>query len=207
MPVDRTPPCSPTVVIDNDCEQPLNTLTWNNPNESCADDTEGYRIYFTDSIGGAFQLIAIISGAENTTYQHVNGSSVAGCYQVTALDTVGNESAFVDPVCGDNCPEYSLPNIFTPNSDGTNDLFGPFPYRGVERIDLQVFNRWGKVVFTTTDPDIDWKGTYLDTNDPLPDGVYYYLCLVTFTRLAGDELIELKGYVHIQGSGARGNVN
>lgn len=206
-PVDRTPPCAPAVVIDNDCERPLNTLSWNNPNESCADDTEGYRIYFTDSISGAFQLIATISGAENTTYEHVNGSSVAGCYQVTALDTMGNESAFVDAVCGDNCPEYSLPNIFTPNDDGTNDLFGPFPYRGVERIDLQVFNRWGKVVFSTTEPDIDWKGTYLDTNDPLPDGVYYYLCLVTFTRLAGEELVELKGYVHIQGSGVRGNVN
>ena len=71
----------------------------------------------------------------------------------------------------------------------------------------QVLIADGQVVFNTTDPDVDWKGTYLDTNDPLPDGVYYYLCLVTFTRLAGDELIELKGYVHIQGSGARGNVN
>jgi len=207
IPVDRTPPCAPTVVIENDCERPLNTLSWNNPNASCADDTEQYRVYFTDSIGGAFQLIATIYGAENTTFTHVNGSSVAGCYQVTAIDTVGNESAFVQAVCGDNCPEYTLPNIFTPNGDGRNDLFGPFPYRGVELIDLQIFNRWGKVVFTTNDPDIDWKGTYLDSNSPLPDGVYYYVCQVTFKRLAGDEPVELKGYVHIQGSGVQGNVN
>lgn len=207
IPVDRTPPCAPTVVIDNDCERPLNTLSWNNPNESCADDTEQYRVYFTDSIGGDFQLIATIYGAENTTFTHVNGSSVAGCYQVTAIDTVGNESAFVQAVCGDNCPEYTLPNVFTPNGDGRNDMFGPFPYRGVEVIDLQIFNRWGKVVFTTKDPDIDWKGTYLDTNSPLPDGVYYYVCQVTFRRLAGDEPVELKGTVHIQGSGVQGNVN
>lgn len=207
VPVDRTPPCAPDVVLDNDCETPLNTLTWNNPNESCADDTERYRVYFTDSLGGAFELIATIDGAENTFFTHVNGSSVAGCYQVTAVDTVGNESAFIEAVCGDNCPEYTLPNVFTPNGDGRNDRFGPFPYRGVERIDLEIYNRWGKVVFTTNDPDIDWKGTYLDSNSPLPDGVYYYLCTVTFDRLAGDELVQLKGYVHIQGSGVQSGAN
>ncbi|MBX2971965.1 MAG: gliding motility-associated C-terminal domain-containing protein, partial [Flavobacteriales bacterium] len=209
IPVDLTPPCAPTVVLDNDCERPLNTLTWNNPNESCADDdTEGYRVYFTDTYGGAFQLIAAIHGAENTSYTHANGSSVAGCYQVTAVDTVGNESAFVQAVCGDNCPVYELPNIFTPNGDGRNDRFGPFlPYRGVARIELEVFNRWGKVVFTTTDPDIEWKGTYLDSNSPLPDGVYYYLCTVTYQRLAGDEVQQLKGYVHIQGSGVQGRMD
>jgi len=63
------------------------------------------------------------------------------------------------------------------------------------------------VVFTTNDPDIDWKGTYLDSNSPLPDGVYYYLCTVTFERLAGDELAQLKGYVHIQGSGVQSGAN
>lgn len=207
IPVDRTPPCAPTVQLDNDCEMPLNTLTWNNPNETCADDTESFRIYFTDSVGGDYTLIATIDNAETTIFTHADGSSVAGCYQVTAVDSVGNESAFVEPVCGDNCPSYSLPNVFTPNGDGKNDLFGPFPYRGVDLIDLQVFNRWGKVVFTTNDPDIDWKGTYLDSASPLPDGVYYYLCTVHFTRLAGKEVIQLNGYLHIQGSGVQGNVN
>lgn len=207
VPVDLTPPCAPTVVLDNDCERPLNTLTWNNPNESCAEDTEGYRVYFADSLGGAFVLIATIDGAENTLFTHVNGSSVAGCYQVTAVDTVGNESAFVQAVCGDNCPVYELPNIFTPNGDGKNDRFGPFPYRGVDRIEIEVFNRWGDVVFRTNDPDIEWKGTHLDSNSPLPDGVYYYLCTVHFTRLSGQEVVQLKGYVHIQGSAVQGNMN
>lgn len=207
VPVDRTPPCAPIVTIDNDCETPLNTLTWNNPNESCADDTEGYRIYFTDSLGGPFQLIATINGAEVTTYTHTDGMSVAGCYQVTAVDTMGNESAFVQGVCGDNCPLYELPNVFTPNNDRTNDLFGPFPYRGVKMIDLQVFNRWGQVVFETNDPDIDWKGTYKESNEPLPDGVYYYTCSVTFARLEGGVLEQLNGYVHILGGNGQGKLD
>lgn len=207
IPVDRTPPCAPTVTIENDCELPLNTLTWNNPNESCADDTYRYRVYFTDSIGGAYTLVTTITGAENTSYSHTNGSSVAGCYQVTAVDTLGNESAFIEAVCGDNCPLYTLPNIFTPNGDQRNDLFGPFPYRGVERIDLQVFNRWGQIVFETQDPDIDWKGTYKDTTEPLPDGVYYYTCTVIVVRLSGYETLQLNGYVHILGSSAQGKLN
>lgn len=206
-PVDNTPPCAPTVLLDNDCETPLNTLTWNNPNNSCANDTYQYRVYFADSLTGGFNLIATITGAVNTSFTHVNGSSVAGCYQVTAVDSLGNESAFTTAVCGDNCPLYTLPNVFTPNNDRSNDVFGPFPYRGVKSIDLEVYNRWGKVVFKTTDPDIKWKGTYMDSNDLLSDGVYYYLCTVTYIRLAGNVVEQLNGHVQILGSSAPAKLN
>jgi gliding motility-associated-like protein len=201
VPVDLTPPCAPTVVLENDCETPLNSLSWNNPNESCADDTYRYNIYFAQNANSPYVLVAALVGAENTFFAHTDGSSVAGCYQVTAIDTAGNESAFIIPVCGDNCPQYTLPNIYTPNGDGANDEFVPFPYRGVRSIDLTVYNRWGTAVFETVDPAVHWKGTYLDTGEVLPDGVYYYICTVTFARLAGDEPVVLKGYVHISGSG------
>ena len=198
-PVDLTPPCPPTLSIVNDCELPLNTLTWNNPNNSCASDTWRYNIYFTDSLGGEMILIHTITGAEDTTFTHTDGSSVAGCYVVTAIDSVGNESAFSDRVCGDNCPEYTLPNVFTPNSDRVNDQFIPFPYRGVKEIDLQVFNRWGQIVFTTQDPAIQWDGTLNNDGEPVPDGVYFYVCQVIFKRLQGSTPEVLKGYVHILG--------
>lgn len=201
VPVDLTPPCAPTVTLDNDCEAPLNSLSWNNPNESCADDTFRYLVYYKDSIDGTYAVIAELIGAENTSFEHTNGSSVAGCYRITAIDTVGNESAPSIEVCGDNCPEYALPNVYTPNGDGVNDGFGPFPYRGVSRIDLQVFNRWGQVVFTSTDPDINWSGTFMDTNDFVTDGVYYYLCTVFFARLEGTEVKQLNGVVHVLDGG------
>jgi gliding motility-associated-like protein len=206
-PQDRTPPCPPTVVLGNDCEVPLNTLTWNNPNESCADDTYRYNVYFATGFDADYQLIATIVGAENTSFTHADGNSVAGCYRITAIDTVGNESPFMAPQCGDNCPSYELPNIFTPNGDRVNDRFIPFPYRGVRSIDLQVFNRWGQAVFTTTDPDILWDGTLNNGGDACPDGVYYYTCLVTFARLQGDEPVMLKGYVHLQGGAPAQRVN
>ncbi len=197
VPVDHTPPCAPVLTLINDCEAPLNSLTWTNPNNSCADDTYRYNLWFTDSLGGDMVLIASITGAGDTTYLHTDGQSVAGCYAVSAIDTVGNESARSNIVCGDNCPEYRLPNIFTPNGDHQNDTFRPFPYRGVKAIELQVFNRWGQVVFTTEDPDIGWNGSLLDSTEPVPDGVYYYACTVMMKRLEGTMPDVLKGYVHI----------
>lgn len=200
VPVDLTPPCPPALSLDNDCELPLNTLTWSNPAVSCGDDdTWGYRIYFSDSLGGDPQLIQVIAGADNTIFTHVDGRSVAGCYTITAVDSVGNESVSSNRVCGDNCPEYTLPNVFTPNGDRVNDFFVPFPYRGVKKIDLQVFNRWGQRVFHTDDPDIKWDGTLADTGEPVPDGVYFYICQVFYKQLEGEVSDVLKGSVHVLG--------
>ncbi|MBK9539070.1 MAG: gliding motility-associated C-terminal domain-containing protein [Flavobacteriales bacterium] len=197
VPVDLTPPCPPDLSLDNDCEAPLNTLDWTNPNNSCADDTWYYNIWFTDSLGGTFVQIGSNIGDDNTHFEHVDGSSVAGCYVITAIDSVGNESAYSDTLCGDNCPVYTLPNVYTPNNDNTNDFFVPFPYRGVKVIELHIFNRWGQEVFTTDDPAIGWDGTDQKSGEVVSDGVYFYICTVTFDRLAEDEIVQLNGYVHV----------
>ena len=188
------------------CETPLNTLTWNNPNESCANDTWQYHIWFSDSLGVPLQVIATLTGAEVTEFLHTDGLSVAGCYAVSAIDSVGNESVLSNTECGDNCPIYTLPNVFTPNNDLQNDRFIPFPYRGVKEIDLQVFNRWGQLVFKSTDPAILWPGTLKDSNEPVPDGVYFYTCTVNLIRLSGVEVKQLNGYVHIL-RGSNGTFN
>jgi gliding motility-associated-like protein len=208
-PRDITPPCIPTLVLDNDCELPLNTLVWTNPAVECDDlDTDSYNVWFADSLNAEFRFLATLNGAASTLFTHVNGTSVAGCYSVSAVDSLGNESARSNVVCGDNCPDYRLPNVLTPNGDGANDSFGPFlPFRGVNTIDLQIFNRWGQVVFETNDPAIDWKGTYKDTTEPLSDGVYFYICNVVFSRLAGEETMVLKGHVQILGSGVQPRSN
>ncbi|MEO8068458.1 MAG: gliding motility-associated C-terminal domain-containing protein [Flavobacteriales bacterium] len=200
IPVDLTPPCPPTLVIDNDCEIPMNTLSWNNPDNSCSDDCGSYNVFFSATEGGEMQLIATIVGCTDTTFQHVINGSVAGCYAITAIDSVGNESALSNVVCGDNCPYYVLPNVFSPNNDGQNDLFVPFPWRGVERIDLKIFNRWGMVVFATGDPAVRWNGLQSETNEPVPDGVYFITCTVYYQRLIGITPEEIHGYVHVLGS-------
>ena len=101
-------------------------------------------------------------------------------------------------VCVDNCPIYNLPNVFTPNGDGSNDLYIPFPYCFVDHIEIVIYNRWGETVYETTDPDIIWDGKNLKGED-LAEGVYYYKCTVFEQRVSGivpgTEL--LSGYIQL----------
>jgi gliding motility-associated-like protein len=110
-----------------------------------------------------------------------------------------NESSIIAQ-CVDNCPVYELPNVFTPNGDGFNDLFRPFPYRQIESINIIIYNRWGQLVFESNNPEINWNGNDLNGN-PLPDGVYFYVCEVNEILLAGINKRILKGNIHIIDSG------
>lgn len=203
-PIDLTPPCPPELAIEGDCQVGENTLIWTNPNNFCADDVMSYNLYYTPVQGEQMMLIASFSNDGDTTFTHNNNGSVAGCYTITAMDSVqyGNMSDSSNIVCFDNCPSYWLPNVFTPNGDGNNDFFIPIdPYMYVESVDIQVYNRWGQIIFETTDPDIKWDGKHKDTGTIVPDGVYYYLCTVNTIRLTGIEPIILKGFFHIFSDG------
>jgi gliding motility-associated-like protein len=158
-----------------------------------------YNVYYTPIQGDPFVLILTFNSQFDTTYIHTNNGSIAGCYYITAVDSVqyNNESEPSNVVCTDNCPSYWLPNIFTPNGDGFNDVFHPYPYMFVESVEMRIYNRWGQLVFETTDPDIMWRGTLLDTTDPLSEGVYYYTCLVNTIRLIGIDPVPLSGYIHL----------
>jgi gliding motility-associated-like protein len=70
-----------------------------------------------------------------------------------------------------------LPNVFTPNNDTYNDLFTPYPgYTSVDRIDIQIFNRWGVLVFESFDPAINWDGKDKTSKMECASGVYFYIC-------------------------------
>jgi hypothetical protein len=68
-----------------------------------------------------------------------------------------DESTKLNKLCIDIALTYTLPD-FSPGPDNINDLFKPFPYRFVDKVDMTIFNRWGLEVFTTTNPDINWNG-------------------------------------------------
>ena len=59
----------------------------------------------------------------------------------------------------------NVPNVITPNSDIYNQFL---EIEAIEKVELSIFNRWGRVVFSTKDYQNDWDGTGLAT------GVYYY---------------------------------
>ena len=210
IPRDNVPPCPPILTIQNICDEDLteiifddieNRLSWTNPEETCpdVDDVLGYNIYFAIDSLSQLELLAEIDFENDTIFFHsTEDLGLAGCYAVTAIDSIGNESDFSNIVCRDNCPFYELPNTFTPNGDGQNDTFRPFPFRFISRIDLKVFNRWGNLVYETTDPNINWDGNNL-SGDALNNGVYFYRCQVFEQRLGGSDQAAalLSGYIEL----------
>lgn len=213
VPNDNVPPCPPELTVSNICQDgdiPFaiseldNLLIWTNPNRNCEqiEPIGEYRIYYAPTEGEALQFIGRTVTEQDTFFLDELEESIAGCYAVTAVDTIGNESAQSNIVCVDNCPDYELPNTFTPNGDAANDLFRPYPYRFIERIDLQVFNRWGTLVFETSDADINWDGSNLN-GENLAEGVYYYTCRVFEKRVIGVVPREdvLSGFIQL----VRGN--
>jgi gliding motility-associated-like protein len=70
------------------------------------------------------------------------------------------------------CGTIFIPNVFTPNGDGLNDYFRAVT-NGVEEFSLQVFNRWGQLLFETTDPEKGWDGRVNDYY--APDGTYVWV--------------------------------
>jgi len=120
----------------------------------------------------------IASPTVTTTYTLTVSDSL-GC---TQFDTV---TVFVDILCG----EVFVPNAFSPNGDGQNDLLY---VRGacIATVEFSVYNRLGEKVFSTTDPSIGWDGVWRGV--PCENAVFTYV--VKGTLLDGTEISE-KGNV------------
>jgi gliding motility-associated-like protein len=119
----------------------------------------------------------IAQPSQNTIYI-VTGTDTDGC---TGSDTV------VVNVLQLPQPNFEFPNVITPNSDGTNDVFEiqNLP----ENTEVLILNRWGNVVFSSDNYQNNWDGN--DTSGKeLVDGVYTY----KFTTKAGK---TGHGFVHL----------
>jgi gliding motility-associated-like protein len=208
-PIDNVPPCAPQLTVSSFCEDEANRLSWTNPAAACADhDLAMFNIYYSPD-SSTYELIATIPGG-SLSFIHSHLSVLAGCYKITAQDSMGNEST-ASSFCVDTCRQYVLPSVFTPDGDGNNDFFHPCdsttsellqkkncpPYKNVKDIEIKIYDRWGLLVFETTNKDINWDGTNQKSKGNCPDGVYYYTCRVNFLRLHGTEMKKLNGYIHL----------
>ncbi len=101
-----------------------------------------------------------LASPENTTTYTVVAVDVNGC------SVQGDVVVYVNDVTG--CDSYFVPNTFTPNGDGNNDVFSFFidPAMRLNQFELKIYNRWGQNVFETKNQNFSWKG---DNN---PGGIY-----------------------------------
>ena len=66
--------------------------------------------------------------------------------------------------------EVGIPNVFSPNGDNNNDLL--FVLGSIDKLDFQIYNRWGQQVFKTNDRSVGWDGTFM--GQPCNPGVFAY---------------------------------
>ncbi len=69
--------------------------------------------------------------------------------------------------------EFYIPNSFTPNNDGLNELFKPVYYCDIADYSLSIFNRWGALVYQSNNIDSAWNGKF--NNILVPTGVYCFV--------------------------------
>ena len=93
-----------------------------------------------------------------------------------------------------NGPDIYLPNAFTPNGDGVNDVFRGIPV-GVKQFNyLRIFNRWGQLIFSTGDYNKGWDGTWQGQNQP--GGVY--IVLANAIDFKGNAISKRQNFVLIR---------
>lgn len=111
-----------------------------------------------------------VSGEENPSHTY----QTEGTYMVTL--TASNEEGCTRSVTHGPyvimAPDLFIPNVFSPNGDGINDIFR-VDYTGSQPFRIQILDRWGVQIYESRNHYKGWNGLNEDGN-PVPDGVYYY---------------------------------
>jgi gliding motility-associated-like protein len=133
-------------------------------------------VQVSDFSKGATQIMYSIT-ALDTIYTH-NAKVVfpdSGTYVITQIaeNTFGCVDSFSRKVWVQIGYRLYVPTAFTPNNDGYNDYFKAY---GEDVLDykLEVFNRWGELLYLSHDMENGWDGTTRLSSSALPGGVYVY---------------------------------
>ena len=143
-----------------------------------------------DITGGNTPYIYYWDNGDST--QNLTGL-LSDTYVITVSDSNGcakSNTIFIDDNLLNCIGDLWLPNIFSPNNDGLNDILY---VRGAETASdflFIIFNRWGEKIFESSDPNTGWDGTF--SGEYMNNGVFAYI--VTATFINGSE-VSISGTV------------
>ncbi|RLD66821.1 MAG: hypothetical protein DRI84_03965 [Bacteroidetes bacterium] len=124
-------------------------------------------------------------GSTDTTFKVTD----PGIYYVNVRNACGEVNDSCEVFYEDCNQIIWVPNAFTPNNDGVNDVFLPF-IEHVENYHLFIFNRWGELIFETQDYYKGWDGRYNGKNASQDT----YIWRIDYTNYSGDNFNQY-GYV------------
>ena len=166
------------------CDVPTANLNANNTSV-CINDC----VDFTDlSTNTPTSWLWLFEGASpaTSTLQHPQGICYdsTGIYDVTLFvsnafgaDTIMMNNYIVVDSCLEIPVSFTIPNVFSPNNDGNNDVFS-IESTGVTNLDMQIYNRWGMLMFETSDINATWNGR-TSSGAICPEGTYFYIIKIT----------------------------
>jgi len=161
----RAPFNEPRFRFEDNSQSPLSPIVqWN----WLIDDN--LQLYSGSGFEGDLHKMLIHSG--NNQYSVVDTGYHKVSLVVTNLEGCTDTAAvniYLEPVL-----IITAPNAFTPNHDNLNNTFKPHLLNiRKENYHLRIYNRWGQMVFETTNPDEAWDGSY--KNEPCPPGTYIWM--------------------------------
>lgn len=132
------------------------------------------------------ELDSVISVEPKLTFKE------EGHFNVSLIDSLNcRYVAEVDIVEIDCAPAVEIPNVFTPNGDGVNDVWRFKTLEKCRDVQIVVVNRWGSYVLKENLKDIQdfsWNGCLYNGSTPLPDGAYFYM--VSYKNLYGKRKVQ-----------------
>jgi gliding motility-associated-like protein len=172
------------VVVTNLCTQKSDTINIEslmNPTLYLGNDTTicmNHKLFLDASIPWGI------------SYQWENGSTSVtrwieneGEYWVQASNPCVSVSDTIFIKVDDCDPILVIPNVFTPNDDGFNDLFIVDVIKNITSINILIFNRWGENIFQSNNLNFAWDGQL--KNQKCPEGVYFWV--VQYVDINGDK--------------------
>lgn len=174
-----------TLISTNECGSDTSSIFVNIELSGPADASFTYDVGFCNSIVqfgnqsvNDYDWLWYFGDNDSSTLANpVHLYEYAGLYQVVLIvnpNSACSDTSEVQLLIEDiGITEVFIPNAFSPNNDGVNDLFELFIPEICDVFNLSIFNRWGQLVFTTSNLKNSWDGK--NNGSEVPDGVYYYV--------------------------------
>jgi gliding motility-associated-like protein len=141
------------------------------------------------STGGISCVYSMSDGGSSSECNFPYEWTEAGIQSVT--QTVTNEYGCINQATGEVIVSgflFYAPTSFSPNGDGLNDFWIP-QSTGITDYKMEVYNRWGQLIFQTNNVNDAWTGNVINGDHFAPNGVYYY-------KVSMKDLIELPHEFH-----------
>ena len=128
--------------------------------------------------------------SSSSAANHVNQPGLYFVVLISDKGCVSMDSIYVKELCA---PSFFVPNAFTPNNDTKNDVFYAISSEELSNFEMQIFNRWGEVIFKTNNIDEGWDGNV--NGGVAQNEVYVWLINYKYPTISGSSAGSMNGKV------------